>query len=370
MNSGNDRKLKVFVASSTEAKKIKQYVMKILEDNYIDPVDWKEINQIGEYGLETLLNTSSEVDGAIIIATCDDKIWCRDEEKIIPRDNILFEMGLFIKALGRKHAPLVFVQNDKEEWPEIPTDILGLNTVRFYHGKDVNNRDRLEKWINELKRDAHHFYRYFNVLIDRTKNHSNKIPDNWVNEILGYVSIPLENMSKGMLMGEYLLDVGQYYKSVSNCLELADLNTTIRAISFISSETWINDENQQKFLLQNIKARQRGATIQRLFIIPEGVSSSTSAITEQIKHDFKIKTIRMDLIMSLYPELNDLVMFDIPNTCCYMSIRPFNTTKLLGAKLVLDRVECTKLTEAFDSAWKNADDLEENLKENLTGDRK
>jgi len=153
MISGNEnRKLKVFVASSTEAHEIKRFIMGILENNHIEPIDWKKINQAGEFGLESLLNISNEVDGAVIIATCDDKIWHREGKNITPRDNILFEMGLFIKALGRKRAPLIFVQNDKMKWPKIPTDLLGLNTIRFYYGKKIENEDRLRGWIHEFQK--------------------------------------------------------------------------------------------------------------------------------------------------------------------------------------------------------------------------
>ena len=356
MKQSDDNKLRIFVASSSEAKIEDQFIRGILEDNNIKVITWKEVFHTGEFNLESLLNITEQIHGAIIILTCDDALWYREASNMAPRDNILFEMGLFMKALGRKHTALIFCENEKGEMPKSPTDILGLNVIYFENDKKAKNTIKLETWLHQFKQISHPMYFHLNDAVSILKENFHRIPESWIDEIKDYILDPFEEMSRGALNGEFLLSTEQYYDSVSTRLKLANSNTKIRAISSISPELWLNDPHQRMFLEFNVNAKQNGASIQRLFIATdEHINNYWAIIQEQIQNGFEIRTIH-PRIFSGYPQLDDSIMFDTPSEiCCYKTI-PFynNSYTLKGSKLQLKESICKEQIKAFDRAWKIA----------------
>jgi len=352
-----NKRLNVFVASSLEAKQEDQFVRGVLENNNINAITWKDIFHTGEFGLESLLNITEQVHGAIVISTCDDKIWYRGTENMVPRDNILFEMGLFIKALGVKQVALVFCRNEKGETPKIPTDIHGLNVIFLEKNKKAINETHLESWLHEFRQVSHPMYFYLNDAVSILKNNFHKIPETWIDEVKNYILYPFEEKSKRALLGEFLLDTAQYYDSVLPRLEHANSDTKIRAISF-SLELWLNDPHQRRFFEFNVKAKRNGARIQRLFIATdEQIDNHWAIVQEQIKNGFEIKTIH-PRIFSDYNKLDDSIMFATPNEIyCYKTIQFYdNPYKLKGARLQLNKSICKEQIDAFDNVWKVAKD--------------
>jgi len=57
----------------------------------------------------------------------------RDAEANAARDNVLFELGLFMGALGRERT---YVVNEKSV--RLPTDLAGIATVSFQRGEGIN----------------------------------------------------------------------------------------------------------------------------------------------------------------------------------------------------------------------------------------
>jgi prolyl-tRNA editing enzyme YbaK/EbsC (Cys-tRNA(Pro) deacylase) len=350
------KRLKIFVASSLEAKDEDKFIRTILEENNIDAVTWKDIFHSGEFNLDSLLNITQRVHGAIIISTCDDKIWYRGTESMAPRDNILFEMGLFIKALGTKHVALVFCKNEKGESPKTPTDIQGLNVILFDKVKKAANETHLEKWLHKFKQVSHPMYFHLNDALSILRENFHKIPESWIDEIKNYILQPFEEMSKGALLGEFSLNTNQYYDSILIRLELANSDTKIRAVSLVAPDVWLHDPHQKRFFEFNVKAKKNGAIIQRLFIATdEQIAEHWSIIQEQIKNGFEIKTIH-PRVFSDYPNLDDSIMFETPNyICCYRTIQFYdNPFKLKGAKLQLNISVCKEQAIAFDKVWKVA----------------
>jgi hypothetical protein len=72
-------------------------------------------------------------DFAVLVLTDDDQITCRKVTQASPRDNVVFELGLFMGALGRRRAfPLVAQTADGA--PKIPSDLLGNTAVYLPKG--------------------------------------------------------------------------------------------------------------------------------------------------------------------------------------------------------------------------------------------
>jgi len=70
-------------------------------------------------------------DFAVMVFAPDDVILCRGKRHGGPRDNVIFELGLFMGATDRKRA---FVVAPRGKKLKIPTDILGTNFVMYSAG--------------------------------------------------------------------------------------------------------------------------------------------------------------------------------------------------------------------------------------------
>jgi hypothetical protein len=97
---------------------------------------WTEIFKPGLNNLEALLNATKQYDCAVFFFTCDDTVTCRGVEKNAVRDNLLFEYGLFIGALGRERVWFAYDLN--EDIKNLPTDICGINPITFNSNSTPN----------------------------------------------------------------------------------------------------------------------------------------------------------------------------------------------------------------------------------------
>src|SRR5271166_3987984 len=91
----------IFVGSSTEGSQYDLKIRTYLERGDAEVITWREIFQPGDYPIDALLAISSRVDGTLLIATPDDTLTYRGVERVVPRDNIVVELGFFVAKLGR-----------------------------------------------------------------------------------------------------------------------------------------------------------------------------------------------------------------------------------------------------------------------------
>ena len=85
----------------------------------------------GGYSLEALERAVSRSDFAIAIAQADDIIETRGSRQPTLRDNVLFELGLFMGKLGRHRALLI---HPKVDGLKLPSDLQGLTLLRYESG--------------------------------------------------------------------------------------------------------------------------------------------------------------------------------------------------------------------------------------------
>ena len=123
---------RVFIGSSTESKKVAVAVKKAM-NRFAETVLWTQGNvfEPGKFTLESLEEQSRRSDFAVMVFAPDDVIFCRGKLQAGPRDNVIFELGLFMGALDRKR---VFVVAPRGKKLKIPTDILGTNFVTYSIG--------------------------------------------------------------------------------------------------------------------------------------------------------------------------------------------------------------------------------------------
>jgi hypothetical protein len=113
----------IFIGSSQEQKHIAEQIATRLAVAGFTPHSWWNCFPPGSYTLESLTNVAKSVDGAVWICPGEDHLWYRDEHVRIPRDNLLFEMGLFMAHVGRQRSLLLV--DDKTK---LPSDLAGLTS--------------------------------------------------------------------------------------------------------------------------------------------------------------------------------------------------------------------------------------------------
>ena len=126
---------KVFIASSSEglevAKAVRSLLLQELEGIEVDLWTW--MFELSATYIESLEKVCHEADFAVLVLTPDDVTASREAEKLAPRDNVIFELGLFIGSLGRKRC---FIVNEQHLDLKLPTDLLGVKTAKFKRSVD------------------------------------------------------------------------------------------------------------------------------------------------------------------------------------------------------------------------------------------
>jgi hypothetical protein len=124
-----DGRPRIFIGSSTEGLNIAYKLRDLLSDEF-SVVVWKEnvAFGLGTSTFEALEAAVLEFNNAIFIFTPDDEIYKRGEFKPVARDNVLFELGMFIGKLGRKKA---FIVNPGNNCVSLPTDLISITTAQY-----------------------------------------------------------------------------------------------------------------------------------------------------------------------------------------------------------------------------------------------
>ena len=140
----------VFISSSKEGLKEAEFVSKSLGRGPIVPTLWsKGVFQVSKTAIEDLWRMTIESDFAILVITPDDVVISRGKKKMSPRDNVIFELGLFMGALGRERA---FIINPKNIDIKIPTDLLGVTTLEYRTGSKRNIGKRFRNVMQRLRK--------------------------------------------------------------------------------------------------------------------------------------------------------------------------------------------------------------------------
>jgi predicted nucleotide-binding protein len=130
-------KVKVFIISSAEALPVARVVQNAFKEDPILPVVWTDgVFKIANYTLQDLEAQIDNSDFAIAIAHSDDMTESRGKDWPSPRDNVIFELGLFMGRLGRSRAVLM---EPREEKVKLPSDLSGITTItyRYEKGEDA-----------------------------------------------------------------------------------------------------------------------------------------------------------------------------------------------------------------------------------------
>jgi hypothetical protein len=123
-------KPRIFLGSSGKQTKLLKAIMRGLEE-VADVEPWTTTFNPGRSTLDRLVELSQEVDFAAFVFAQDD--WTMTDTsrsgQASPRDNVVFEAGLFGGALGIRRTFILHADGSK-----LPSDLLGLTAIRYDPG--------------------------------------------------------------------------------------------------------------------------------------------------------------------------------------------------------------------------------------------
>ena len=124
---------KLFIISSSEALDI-AHALRAGLDAYVFSTVWDQgVFWASGYPLESLEQQVAESDFAVAIAEPDDIVESRGSRKPTVRDNVLFELGLFMGKLSRHRSILI---HPKTKDLKLPSDLQGLTLISYSAGPE------------------------------------------------------------------------------------------------------------------------------------------------------------------------------------------------------------------------------------------
>ncbi|MFN3465009.1 MAG: TIR domain-containing protein [Terricaulis sp.] len=137
---------RVFIGSSSEGLGAAKAIAAGVQNADVDAVVWSEgVFAASSTAIETLEFEVRRSDFAVLVLSNDDRLQLRGRAFAAPRDNVVFELGLFMGALGRER---VFVVCPSLKGPSsrlatlrdlvrprlalrLPTDLLGVTVLHY-----------------------------------------------------------------------------------------------------------------------------------------------------------------------------------------------------------------------------------------------
>lgn len=172
-------KPKIFIGSASESRKDAEALQRALEiRDQMTPEIWTTSFDLGKTTIDELRKMSEGVDFAAFILGQDDKTNFRGKTTFSPRDNVIYEAGLFAGKLGVEKVFLLVNSNGTK----IPSDLAGLSYLT-YEASGTSGTDAMRgpatkislaatKIIEELEKTtprqaAGHWWQY---ALNRTEN--------------------------------------------------------------------------------------------------------------------------------------------------------------------------------------------------------
>jgi predicted nucleotide-binding protein len=121
-------KPKLFIISSTEALDVANEIASGLQHDAL-PVVWTNgVFWASSYPLEALETAVENSDFAVAVAKFEDVVHTRGSSHPAMRDNVVFELGMFIGRLGRHRT---FLVHPKLPDLELPSDLKGITPLSY-----------------------------------------------------------------------------------------------------------------------------------------------------------------------------------------------------------------------------------------------
>lgn len=140
----------LFLGSSTEGLTVAETLNDRFRKQPVVSRLWTlGVFQPSSTAIESLVKIAGLADFAIFVLTADDVTFSRRKKQQSPRDNVIFELGLFIGAIGRDRVVILKPKNCQIK---MPSDLAGVVWLEYARGGNTTLKARLASAYGELRK--------------------------------------------------------------------------------------------------------------------------------------------------------------------------------------------------------------------------
>ena len=139
----------LFAGCSVEALPMGRAIQSALDHDPIVVRVWPDDTfKPSQFPVESLERELAKVDFAALVLSPDDTARSREAAAGVPRDNLVFELGLFMGALGHSRT---FLLHPSGSEIKIPTDLSGFTSLTYRTDSDVPNSVEVASACEEMR---------------------------------------------------------------------------------------------------------------------------------------------------------------------------------------------------------------------------
>jgi len=180
------KKPRLFIGSSIEGLNIAYAIQENLCHSAEITVWDQGVFDLSDTTIESLVLTLENTDFGVFVFTPDDIVILRGKKNLSVRDNVLFELGLFIGRIGRKRSFIVIPDNSTIN---LPTDLLGITPGKYETNRSDGNlkagtgsfSNKIREAINKLGFVEEPDFQLETV--SQIKEEQKSIYEDWIEEI-------------------------------------------------------------------------------------------------------------------------------------------------------------------------------------------
>lgn len=346
--------IKVFVASASEAADHDRLIRAILDELSVDVIGWRDLVGPGEIFIDGLIESCSQADAAILIASPDDFTTTRGRDEMSPRDNILLEIGMCLTGLGRDRVLIAHFADEKGKHPKLPTDLQGLFVLRCHPSKKNKLEYEVHEWIHGLTTRTTKERVALEKAITEIDAFTEKLNKNDREIIKKYVVNRFVHDVSNLQGNELILSQTEYFSQLNREIDTAAEGSELIAIATMSANMWDRDPEQTIYATKNLEASKRKVKIKRLFICSDKDWNDVyDNVEKQLDAGIEVRRISPSVMRDI-KHLVDVAIFRSPNDTArgYIAEKDIhNLSRIRRGRIVFNMRSDHPTLEAFDRAW-------------------
>lgn len=164
----------MFIGSSAEGLAVAKAIQLNL-DRLCEVSIWSQgVFGLSSGTLETLTEKAPQFDFAILVLTPDDMTLSRTKTAASPRDNVVFELGLFIGILGKER---VYIVVDRTADMKLPSDLAGITPAGYEPHSSGNLTAALGACCTQIESEVRRLGARQTVTLDTTLDITRRFQD-------------------------------------------------------------------------------------------------------------------------------------------------------------------------------------------------
>jgi Predicted nucleotide-binding protein containing TIR -like domain len=141
-------KPRIFIGSSIEGLPIAHAIQENL-DRIAEVTVWtNNVFDLSSYRYDAIEKQLNNTHYGIFVLTADDVVESRERKTFAPRDNVIFELGMFAGRLGLQRIFIVYPRNVDIK---IPSDLLGITPAKYEPHSSGNITASVSAICNQIK---------------------------------------------------------------------------------------------------------------------------------------------------------------------------------------------------------------------------